>query len=101
MNGGYRRRPKDSMDFYSESLVNMRHFSNEKERDVASKINDSEEGITARNELVCANLRFVVDIAKEYIGKGLSIQELVSAGNEGLVFAASRFDPSRGFKFIT
>ena len=55
----------------------------------------------ARNELVQANLRFVVSVALGYGNRGLSLEELVSAGNTGLLKAADRFDWRRGFKFIS
>ena len=55
----------------------------------------------ARERLVTANLRFVVRVAREYTGRGLSLMELVSEGNMGLLTAVERFDETRGFKFIT
>ncbi len=55
----------------------------------------------ARQELVKANLRFVVSVAKQYQGRGMELCDLINEGNIGLMKAAEKFDPTRGFKFIS
>jgi RNA polymerase primary sigma factor len=55
----------------------------------------------AHNAIIRANLRLVVSVAKRYIGRGSSFQDLIQEGNIGLLRAVSKFDPTRGFKFST
>lgn len=57
--------------------------------------------IAARNKLVEANLKFVTNIARNYKGLGLSYSDLIQEGNAGLFKAVDRFDPDKGFKFIS
>ena len=54
----------------------------------------------ALNKLIEANLRFVIVIARQYQGKGLSMEDLVSEGNMGLMKAASKYDATRGLRFV-
>lgn len=56
---------------------------------------------TAIEKLSHSKLRFIVAVAKIYRGCGLSMEELISAGNRGLILAAENYDESRGFKFVS
>ena len=62
-------------------------------------INDLSEDAT--QALIKANLRLVVSVAKRYLGRGISLLDLIQEGNLGLLRAVSKFDPARGFKFST
>ncbi len=60
-----------------------------------------QEQSATRNQLVTSNLRFVVQVAKQYQGMGVELEDLIAFGNIGLFEAAERFDASRNIKFIT
>lgn len=57
--------------------------------------------VDANEALIRANLRLVVSVAKRYLGRGMSLLDLVQEGNMGLLRAIGKFDPRRGFKFST
>ena len=59
------------------------------------------DGIAAKNELISANLRLVVAIAKKYTGRGMLFLDLIQEGNMGLIKAVDKFDYTKGFKFST
>lgn len=71
------------------------------EEEVRLSIRIQEGDSKAIDRLVKANLKFVISIAKDYQGQGLSLSDLISEGNLGLVKAATRFDHTRGFRFIS
>ena len=56
---------------------------------------------SAREQLVYANLRYVVTVAKSYLPSGAAFEDLIQAGNEGLVQAVDKFDATLGFRFIS
>ena len=84
---------------YFNDITDSTPLSREREIELAARITEGD--MEARNELVHANLRFVIDVAKKYQNRGLSLSDLISAGNLGLLTAAERFDGGRGFKFIS
>ena len=57
--------------------------------------------VEARQALISANLRLVVYVAKRFIGRGLALSDLIEEGNLGLIRAAEKFQPGRGFRFST
>ena len=72
-----------------------------RERELALSIRIKGGDLAARDELVQANLRFVIDVANKYRNRGLALSDLIGAGNLGLMTAAERFDGAKGFKFIS
>ncbi|HUV37326.1 MAG TPA: RNA polymerase sigma factor RpoD/SigA [Patescibacteria group bacterium] len=88
-----------SLDLYLREINNTPLLTRKQERDLAQRIRTSDE--EALHQLVKANLRFVVSIAKQYVNQGLSLADLINEGNMGLIKAAHRFDEKRGFKFIS
>ena len=89
----------DALQAYFDDIQGSSPLSREAESRLAARIRAGDH--SARNTLVEANLRFVVTVAKGYQCRGLSLQELISAGNMGLMRAVERFDETRGFKFIS
>jgi RNA polymerase primary sigma factor len=89
----------DPIKQYWKSIELCQPLSQEREAELARRGQAGDE--RAFDELVTANLRFVVSTALKYSGRGLSIPELVSEGNMGLIKAARRFDPEHNCKLIT
>ena len=88
-----------SLDKYLQDIARLPMVTVEEETILAKRIREGDEA--ALQKLASANLRFVVSVAKQYQHQGLSLPDLINEGNVGLVKAASRFDETRGFKFIS
>jgi RNA polymerase primary sigma factor len=88
-----------TLRMYFEDISSSTPLSREREVELSARITEGDMG--AREELVHANLRFVIGVAKNYQNRGLSLADLISAGNVGLMTAADRFDGTKGYKFIS
>ena len=88
-----------SISMYLAEIGKFNPLPPEREVELAIRIQANDE--KAMKELVEANLRFVVSVAKKYQGNGLSLADIINEGNMGLIKAAKRFDHTRGFKFIS
>jgi RNA polymerase primary sigma factor len=98
---GYQFKPmrRTSLGTYLKEISKISLLTREEEQDLGRRIQEGDQG--ALQELVEANLRFVVSIANKYRACGISLLDLINEGNIGLIEAAKRFDPDRGVKFIS
>jgi len=87
------------VDQYFHEIEDSVGLSSEAEVAIAKQIKGGDED--ALSDLVKANLRFVVSVAKQYQNLGLPLSDLINEGNLGLIIAAKRFDGTKGFKFIS
>ncbi len=92
-------RESQSLDKYLQEIGREELITAEEEVVLAKKIRDGDQA--ALGKLTKSNLRFVVSVAKQYQNQGLSLPDLINEGNLGLIKAATRFDETRGFKFIS
>ena len=93
------REDESTLRRYFDDIADSTPLSREMEVALSERIHNGDQG--ARDELVQANLRFVIDVAKNYQNRGLSLTDLISSGNVGLMTAAERFDGTKGYKFIS
>lgn len=89
----------NSIKIYMREMGQFSMLSADEEVKLAHRIAEGDQ--FAKNELVEANLRLVVSLARHYQGCGLSYQDLIQEGNIGLIKAAEKFDVSKGFRFST
>lgn len=89
----------DPVRMYLKDIGKIPLLAPEREAYLAERIAEGDEA--AKNELVEANLRLVVSIAKKYVGKGMYFLDLIQEGNLGLIKAVEKFDHTKGYKFST
>lgn len=88
-----------SLSAYLDKIGERPLLSAAQEKRLAEKTRAGDE--RAREELVRSNLRLAVSVAKKFRNRGLAFEDLIQEGNAGLLTAASRFDPARGYRFST
>lgn len=93
------QRSEDSVNRYFQEISKYPMITTDEEVELTIRIRNGDK--LAFEKLVVANLRFVVSVAKQFQNQGLSFPDLINEGNLGLVRAATRFDETRGFKFIS
>ena len=89
----------DPVRMYLKEIGKVPLLEGEKELELAKRMAEGDE--EAKKELVQANLRLVVSIAKRYVGKGMFFLDLIQEGNLGLMKAVEKFDYTKGYKFST
>lgn len=88
-----------SLGIYFRDVSKIPRITPEKEIELTKRIKSGDD--SAANELVIANLRFVISVAKQYQNKGLDLVDLIQEGSIGIIEAAHKFDETRGYKFIS
>lgn len=88
-----------SLGIYFRDVSRIPRITPEKEIELTKRIKAGDN--SAANELVIANLRFVISVAKQYQNKGLDLVDLIQEGSLGMIEAAHKFDETRGYKFIS
>lgn len=89
----------DSVKMYLKDIGAFHLLSAKEETELAKRIAEGDQ--YAKDELINANLRLVISIAKHYVGRGMHFLDLIEEGNMGLIKAVEKFDYTKGFKFST
>jgi RNA polymerase primary sigma factor len=90
---------QNEISLYLKDVRKTKQLTKEEEYDLALRIQQGDQ--KAADQLILANLRFVISIARQYQNVGIELSDLISEGNLGLIKAAKRYNPSLGNKFIS
>jgi RNA polymerase nonessential primary-like sigma factor len=97
--GDWNEAQEDATQIYLREIGHHSLLNATEELDLARRVKAGD--FAARQRMIEANLRLVVNIAKKYIGRGIDLLDLIAEGNLGLIHALEKFDPERGFRFST
>ena len=89
----------DPVRMYLKEIGRVALLTQEEEQALAQRIEEGDE--EAKNQMIEANLRLVVAVAKRYVGRGMHFLDLIQEGNMGLLKAVEKFDYRKGYKFST
>ena len=89
----------DPIKLYLKDIKHIPLLTAQQERDLATRIKRGDQ--KARRQMITANLRLVINIAKRYGHLGVSLLDLIEEGNLGLMKAVTKYNPSRGYRFST
>lgn len=92
-------RSVDSVNLYFHAIRKAKSLSNEEEYNLWLSMQKGSS--SAREQLIFANLPYVISVAKKYLPSGAALEDLIQAGNEGLILAVDKFDASLGFRLIS
>lgn len=88
----------DTLEAYWQDIKNIPTLTEEQEKSLAERIQQGDERAIER--LVTGNLRYVVSVARQYVDKGLSMDDLISEGNMAMMIAARKWKPQEGQRFV-
>ena len=99
LNSNFKSSDADATNLYLKEIGHISLLNAKQEVELSKKAQSGD--LKSRNEMIEANLRLVVKIARSYIDRGLAFLDLIEEGNIGLMHALDKFDPDKGFRFST
>lgn len=94
------RSPINSLDAYLQYVNRIPLLTDEEERELSLRLRDQQD-LTAAKRMILSHLRYVIRVAKGYLGYGLPLADLIQEGNIGLMKAVRRFNPDVGVRLVT